>query len=217
MIQFNLLPDVKLEFIKARKLKRLVTLISIVAGAAGLFVMLLMLTTVDIVQKKAIRDANNDITTYSKQLKNISDLDKILTVQNQLNTLTDLHDKKVVASRLFSYISQVTPSQATISSLSVDFLVHTMTVSGGAPGLGVVNAYTDTLKATTYKTDAAGSTDKKAFSGIVLSSFGRATNGASYTITLTFDPIIFNNANTVTLTIPSGSTSNTSNLFQAGT
>lgn len=212
MVQFNLLPDVKLQYIKARRTKRLVTVISVVASAAALVVFLLMIVTVDVVQKKSLHDLNNDIGKYSKQLKSIPDLDKILTVQNQLNTLTGLHDQKVVSSRLFSYIGQVTPSQATISNLGIDFAANTMTLSGEAPSLDVVNGFTDTLKATTYTTDSTKN-PTKAFSNVVLSAFGRDTKGATYTITLGFDPAIFNGANKVTLSIPSGTSSNTSTLF----
>ena len=39
-------------------------------------------------RRKACSDADKDIKTYSDQLKAIPNIDKILTVQNQLNTLT---------------------------------------------------------------------------------------------------------------------------------
>jgi Tfp pilus assembly protein PilN len=214
MIQLNLLPDVKLQFIKARRTKRLVTVISVIATAAALVIFLVMFTTVHVVQKKSLSDLNKDITKYSKQLRSIPDLDKILTVQNQLNTLTGLHDDKAAATRLFGYISEVTPSQVTISKLDVDFTANTMSISGHAPALDVINSYTDTLKATQYKTDEAGSVKTNAFSSVVLASFGRDAQSATYTITLNFDHVIFDNANNVTLTVPSGTSSNTAKLFQ---
>src|SRR5882757_6261743 len=173
MVQFNLLPDVKQEFIKARRTKRMVTLIAVAASGAAVFVLLLMIVTVDVVQKKSIHDLNSDIGKYSKQLKAVPDLNKILTVQNQLNTLTSLHDQKVVTSRLFGYVAQVTPAQASISKLSVDYTANTMNITGEAPTLDVVNSFTDTLKNTTYTLDKSGKGSTSAFSKIVLSSFGR--------------------------------------------
>jgi len=214
MIQFNLLPDVKQEFVKARRTNRLVTLVSIGVSGVSLFLLLLMLVTVDIVQKKSMSDLNGDITKYSHQLKAVPDLDKILTVQNQLNTLTGLHDQKVVSSRLFGYISQITPTQASISSLNIDFTAHTMTVNGEAPSIAVINTFTDTLKSTTYKTDAAGSQATKAFTSVVLSSFGRDSKGATYNITFNFDPAIFDSAHNVTLTVPSTTSGAQQLLFQ---
>ena len=95
MIQFNLLPDVKLEFIKARRLKRLVVMGSVGFSALALFILILVLVSVDVVQKKSLHDLNKDIQSNSTQLKSIPDLDKILTVQNQLGTLTSLHDHDI--------------------------------------------------------------------------------------------------------------------------
>lgn len=213
MIQFNLLPDVKLEYVKTQRTKRLLTLLSFVASAAGIAILLVAIVTVDVVQKKSLSDENNDIARYSAQLKSTPNLNRMLTVQNQLNTLTTLHEQKPVTSRLFSYISQVTPSQATLNTLSLDYSTDTLTVGGTAPSLDVVSTYTDTLKATVYSV-TGGNSNVHAFSNVVLSSFGRDQNGATFTITCTFDPTIFNTDDNVTITVPQSNGSNQSNVFQ---
>lgn len=215
MVQFNLLPNVKLEYVKAQRTKRLLTAVSLLVSAAALVVLLLMLTLVDVVQKKSLHDLNNDVSKYSTQLKNVPDLDKILTVQNQLGTLTSLHDQKPVASRLFSYISKVTPTEADLNKLTVDFTANTMIIGGTAPSLDTVSTYTDTLKATHYTTDSQP-TPKNAFSSVVLSSFGRDDKNATFTITLNFDPAIFNTTNKVQLTVPSTAKAQASGVFGAG-
>jgi hypothetical protein len=214
MVQFNLLPDVKLQFVKARRTKYLLTLISVVVAVVSLAIFLLAFLSVNVVQKKSLSDLNKDISKYSSQLKSTNDLDKILTVQNQLGTLTSLHDQKPVASRLFTYIAQVTPSQASLNKLTVDFTAHTMTLGGTAPALDVISTYTDTLKATTYK--VSGGTSMKAFSNVVLSSFGRDDKGANFTITLSFDPVIFDTKNDVKLTVLNNTVTDQSNTFQVG-
>lgn len=216
MIQFNLLPDVKLQYIKARRTQHMMTLISLAVIAVSLVVFVLMFTTVNIVQKKSLSDLKDDIQTSSKKLKDTKDLNQILTIQNQLNTLGGLHNDKVVASRLFTFLSQVTPEKASLNKLNVDFTANTLTVSGKAPSLDVVNTLTDTLKATTYLTSKAKESDTpaKAFSSVVLSSFGRDSTGAIYTVTLNFDPIIFDNADDVTLTVPEGANADPLTLFQ---
>jgi hypothetical protein len=211
MIQFNLLPDVKLEYVKSQRTKHLLTLVSIVVGIASLGVLAVSLFSVDVVQKKSLHDLDGDISRYSTQLKDVKDLDKILTVQNQLGTLTSLHDQKPVASRLFTYISQVTPQQADLDKLSLDFENGTITFGGSAPSLDVVSTYTNTLKSTTYKTDANGK--GHAFNNVVLSSFSRDDDGASFTITASFDPIIFQSQSTVTLTVPATADSSQSSVF----
>ena len=215
MVQFNLLPDVKLEYVRAKRTKYLVTFISIVVGIVAVVVFAISLFIVDVVQKKSLSDLNTDIHKYSTQLKSTKDLSKILTVQNQLNTLTQLHDTKPVASRLFDYITQVTPAQASLNKLTVDFGANTMTIGGTAPSLDAVSLYTDTLKATSYTTDA-NTTSAKAFSDVVLSNFGRNTTGATFTITLSFDPAIFKATNTVKLAVPNTTVPSSTNVFSAG-
>ncbi|HSX06142.1 MAG TPA: hypothetical protein VLG92_00290 [Candidatus Saccharimonadia bacterium] len=212
MVQFNLLPNVKLEYVKTQRTKRMLTLVSVVVSAAGLALLVLSLMTVDVVQKKSLHDLNKDITRYSIQLKSVKDLDKILTVQNQLSTLTGLHDQKPVTSRLFSYISQLTPANAGLSQLSIDFSANTLTIGGTAPTLDVVSTYTDTLKATTYKTSSS-TPSTHAFSNVVLSAFGRTDSGATFTVTTSFDPLIFNTANNVTLTVPQSAGASQSSVF----
>lgn len=215
MIQFNLLPEVKLEYVKAQHTKRLLTSVSVIVSLVALGVLLLAFVAVDGVQKKSLHDLNSDITKYSSQLKNFKDLDKILTVQNQLGTLTGLHDQKPVASRLFTYISQVTPAQADLNKLTVDFTANTLVVGGNAPSLDIISTYTDTLKATKYTLQGTSGM-KNAFSNVVLSNFGRNDKGASFTITLDFDPAIFNTKNTVTLTVPPTAGADQSSVFQEG-
>ena len=214
MIQFNLLPAVKLEYVKAQRTKHLLILISVVSSAVALLVLTLSIISVDVVQKKSLSDLNNDIGTYSRQLKSVKDLDKILTVQNQLTTLTSVHDQKPVASRLFDYISQITPAQASLNKLTVDFTTNTIIFGGTAPSQAVVSTYTDTLKATTYKTASAKGVP--AFSSVVLSSFARDDTGATFTITCSFDPLIFNSQNAVTLKVPASADADQSSVFAGG-
>ena len=219
MIQLNLLPDVKLQYLKARRTQRLVISVSMILIAASLFVFVLLIGTVDVFQKKNLHDLNNDINKYTNQLQNTPNLNKILTVQNQLQVLTSLHDQKPAASRLFDYLKQLTPSSASISQLNIDYTQHTITISGNANSLDIVNAFTDTLKFTTYKKGDGSSAN--AFSDVVLSQFSRGSSGATYTITSNFDPTIFDSASNVTLTVPNIISTRSiieqpSDLFQTG-
>lgn len=201
MIQINLLPDVKMQYLKVRRTQRLVTSVSILLIAASLFVFVLLIGTVDVFQKKTLSDLNGNITSYEHQLQNTPNLNKILTVQNQLQVLTSLHNEKPAATRLFGFLQQVTPSSVTISQFNIDYTQNTISITGNADTLDTVNDYTDTLKFTTYKKQD-GST-ANAFTSVVLAQFSRSSSGATYTITASFDPNIFNSANNVNLTVPS--------------
>jgi len=203
MIQFNLLPDVKLEYLKATRNKRLVLGTSLLVIAASLAVLILLLGIVHVFQKKNLSDLNNDIKTYTDQLQSTPDLSKILTVQNQLGVLPGLHDKKAVTSRLFGYLTQLTPRAATISQLNLDFTQNTIVITGNANSLDIVNTYVDTLKFTKFtKPGAEEGTSTNAFSEVVLSQFSRNNSGANYTITTKFDAAIFDSASDVKLNVP---------------
>jgi hypothetical protein len=189
-----------------------------IIAATAIFVVLLLV--VQVWQKKSISDLNTDIKKYSHELTGTDDLSKILTVQNQLKSLTALHDKKAVATRTFSYITQVTPEKANISKLDLDFALNTISISGSADSLETVNTYVDTLKFTTFKTTGDTATSGSAFTNVVLSNFGRTSTGATYTITAAFNPIIFSEDESVSLTVPQTTTTRSvteqpTDLFQS--
>ena len=205
MIQFNLLPDVKLEYRRTTRTKRSVMMIAVLVSGVSLGLMVLLFLVVNGVQRTHLSNLNDDIASLSKELEDTPDLDKVLTVQNQLNRLTELHDKKPVASRLSNYLTQVTPVDVTIAELNIDFANSTMTVKGAAPSLKQINAFADTLKFTDYNS-GEDSDQAKAFSNVVLKNFGRDAKGASYELELTFDPVIFSSAKDVKLSVPNTTT-----------
>lgn len=202
MIQFNLLPDIKIQYLKARRQKHLVMLSSTVVIIFSVTLVIVLVSIVFGLQKKNIADLSKDITANSTELKNTKNLDRMLTVQNQLNSLQALHDDKPVAGRLYKYITQLTPTSASIARMNVDFAKNTISVNGAADSLGTVNTFTDALKFATYHTEDAPKSEKKAFSAVVLSTFGRDAKSATYTIDAAFDPVLFSEKSEVTLTVP---------------
>jgi hypothetical protein len=207
MIQLNLLPDVKLDYIKAERTRRLVLSVSFIVTAVAV-VLLVLVLSVDLAQKKHLSDLNRDITSESSTLENKPQIAKILTVQNQLESLTALHAAKPAASRLLdTYLDEVTPTSVAINSFNIDFTQQTATITGTADSLTTINQYVDTLKFTTYTSNTV-TTATNAFSNVVLSSFGLNSDStdpsqaASYTITLSYDKNIFDTTQTVTLSVP---------------
>ncbi len=200
MIQFNLLPDVKQEFMKAERTKRLVVSVAALSTAVALGIFFLLLFTVNFVQKKNIEDLTADIKTNTSKIKSIPNIDRILTVQNQMGALESLHQKKAAASRLFTYLGQVTPSGVTISNTTADFTQNTLILTGNAPTINDVNTLVDTLKFTKYTDDEQDA--GKAFSHVVLGSFNVGEKSTSYTINLSFNPDIFVNTKKINLVVP---------------
>lgn len=216
MIQLNLLPDVKLEFIKAQRQKHLVMTVSIFTTIACVVIFLFLAVTALVWQKKSINDLTKDISASSADLTDTEELDKILTVQNQLSTLPGLHDQKVVSSRLFNVLQQVTPVNASIANLTVDFTANTMVIDGEAADIRSINAFVDGLKATQLTTKN-NTQARAAFSDVVLASFGRAED-ATYSVTLTFLPEIFSVTEEPTLAVGTATENSTGrpaeDLFQ---
>jgi Tfp pilus assembly protein PilN len=207
MIQFNLLPDVKLAFVKAQRTKRLVMGSAFIATASAFAIFVLLFTGVHVVQKVRISQLNGDIKDKTAELKENDDLDKVLTIQNQLSSLTGLHDQKVASSRTLAFVQQVTPSEVSINNLAVDFKENTMTITGLSPTLDRVNTFIDTLKYSKY-TRNENPEEKKAFSDVVLSQFGRSEVATTYTITLVYDPALFGPEVSNLLIVPKGVTTN---------
>lgn len=110
MIQLNLLPDVKKEFIRAQKQRNFVISISIVTVVASGVILVLLGSWVYGGQALIINDQTNKIDQKASQLQNVEDLDKYLTVQNQLSQLDELHQGKTVYSRLFGYLEALNPA-----------------------------------------------------------------------------------------------------------
>ena len=123
MIEINLIPDVKLELLKARRQQKLVISVSIIVAIASVGVVVLMAFYAFGVQSIAEALADNGIKDNTKKLEGVKDLSKTLTIQSQLNKLSSLQDEKHVTSRLFDIIGTIVPSgenQVKITRLSLD-------------------------------------------------------------------------------------------------
>lgn len=201
MIQFNLLPDVKLEYIRTRRMKRMVIGLGVIASAIALAIFISLFVVVNVVQKQHISNLNQDIEDGVAELQAVPDIDKVLTVQNQLNALPALHEQKPASSRVMTYIAQLTPAEASVSDVTVDFTQGTASIQGTATTLQTVNKFADTLKFTTYTTNE-NQDAQNAFSEVVLASFGVNEGGTSYELTLKFNPEIFDNTLDVKLNTP---------------
>jgi len=223
MIELNLLPDVKLEYIKAQRSRRLVISLSLLVSVAAV-VLLALLLSVNGLQKKHLSDLSKDITQQTATLKNEPQINKILTVQNQLASLAALHQTKPDAAKLADYLNQITPAEDSISNLGVDFINHTFQLQGATNSLSSVNKFVDTLKFTTY-TDSQNQTAQPAFSNVVLASFGVAgakdsPTAVNYSITFAYNPDIFDITLGAKLSVPTTTTTrsgldNPSDLFKA--
>lgn len=223
MIQFNLLPDIKLQYIKAKRIKRTVIVISFLVASISFAVFLFLFIIVRFDQPGHIKRVTEDIQESQAQLEKIPDLNKVLTIQNQLNELPGLHDSKPATGRLFTYITQVTPAEVSIGKTDLDFEENTIIFEGESNAISNINQFVDTLKFTKYQnTSEALDSEPRPFSDVVLAlEVSEGESSVKYTIELKFDPIIFDNNQSIKLVVDKNKTTTRSetekpdDVFQA--
>jgi Tfp pilus assembly protein PilN len=201
MIQFNLLPDVKVDYMKTQRTKRMVMIASLVSAAVSILI-LVVTFSYSVTQKRHLANLSSDIKSIKAELEGNSELTKILSVQNQLETLPALYDGRPAVNRLPIFIEQTTPVNIGLGKTSVDFSTSKFEITGSSDSLGSVNAYVDTLKFTKFKSDADTDTTTNAFKDVVLSKFGTKDGVSTFVITLTFDPLIFDETKKIELLVP---------------
>lgn len=164
MIEINLIPDVKLELLKARRQRRMIIsaaiLISIIAGA---IVVLLTLYAFG-VQTVADTLADNGIKDESQKLAKVKDLSKTLTIQNQLEQLSRSQSEKNVTSRLFDIISVTVPegkNAVTIKRLAFKSEDSMIDIEAEATnGYEALEVFKKTIAQTTFQYNVDGKAQK---------------------------------------------------------
>jgi hypothetical protein len=213
MIQLNLLPDLKKEFIKSQKTKSVVisTSILVTIGAVGLSVLLFIYVT--FLQQLQINLATDDIKQKESQLSSVTDINKYLTIQAQLAALPDLHNGKGSYSRLFEFLGIINPgppNNASLGNLQLSTLEKTIIVNGTTASFESLNVFVDTLKHAdaTFKRNNQGETiTEKMFTQVLVQTSGLAHIGAnnvvSFSIKTVYNPNVFDVQNTgVTAKVP---------------
>lgn len=206
MIQFNLLPDVKVEYMRTERVKRTVMMAAAAVSMIALLIFFILLILVKVVQPNHIDNLSQDIKSSSDSLRDTKNLDKILTIQNQLNALPAIHATKPDTTRIFTYLAQFTPADIKISSINVDFAQKTINISGNAPSAVAANQFADTLKQTQYivltdETTESEAPKSPAFTR-VYSALPISGGKITYSIDLTYDEALFDNKKNIKLSIP---------------
>lgn len=195
MIQINLLPSIKAEYVKAQRTKRTVITVSIIAIGVSLGIVGILASIAFGAQQLQLSNLQKDIEKSEQNIKSVPDLDKILTIQNQLVALTPLHDAKPVMSRLFTYLQQTTPDSVKLEKYTVDNADYTIKLEGEAPALELVNKYVDTLKFTEVAQNEENAQKVNAFSEVVLNNFSKSEQGYTFSISLKYNDQLFSSAN----------------------
>lgn len=161
MIEINLIPDVKQELLKAQSARNYVISGAIITGivSVGIVVILVVILGGQALTNTVVDGSVKDL---NKKLQSESDLSKILTIQNQLALLSDMHKSKNIDSRLFPLLDAINPSapnNVTISNVKVDAEAKTIVIEGQATNMyEAAEAFKKTIVGTTLQyRDADGS------------------------------------------------------------
>ncbi len=201
MITLNLLPDIKKDYLKANRTKSIFVMVAFFVSAGAIAVVILVALYVLGVQKLQISNSQGSIDQSIKTLTETEDLDKVVTIQNQLEALPSLHEGTTAASRLFNYLKVITPNEVSLNSVQIDYVEYSVEIKGTGEDFRAVNTFVDILKNAgfTYK-DSNGST--LAFSSVVLGAIN-ADDTASFRVELNYTPEIFDpNIEGMKLSVP---------------
>lgn len=204
MIELNLLPDVKKEFIKAQRTRNTVIsgaiLVSLIAGG----IVALLATSVYLGQGLMIGNLKKQITDNHRTLASKQEINKYLAIQGQLEALDKAAGQRSVYGRILDALpalNPAAPNNVTLYDFSMTKTDSSATMSGEANNFEAVNNFKNTLeKAVVSYTDNSGQKQQTALFPTVSSGIPALTqvNGksvASFTFTLAFSPEVFDPLN----------------------
>ena len=192
MIRLNLLPDIKREYVRTRRIEaRVVTLaiIASIAAIAGVVALSLWVYGAQTLQKNLL---NSSIEKRMSELKAKKDINKYVTVQNQLKHIDSLHSNKVIISRVFDVLSKLNPkapNNITISDLTIDTTNTIMSFEGQVANYTALETFRDTLKNAKLQHQVEGETGSNSenlFSNVVIVSQAIAKDQATQQDYVTF-------------------------------
>lgn len=205
MIEINLIPDIKQDYLKAKRARTVVASGAILVGIVSVAIVVLLSVYLFGVQTLRSSIADGEIDKKSNQLKAIPDLGNMLTIQNQLSNLTDLHKNKNIDSRLIALLQEVNPAdpnQVIYSQVSVDTEEGTIHIEGQADNAFVAaDAFKKTIQATKFQFRENGEGDSEtrpvALDGEVIianQSYGENAAGKKvlrFSIDFSYDKALF--------------------------
>lgn len=198
MIQVNLLPDVKRDYLHAQQMKHTFIIGSVLITMAVLVALGLLFAYVSFVQPRHQANLQSDIDEGIAELKEVEDAVKIVTVQGVLEQIPAVQDKKMITSKLFDRLLSFTPRDVSYNDVQLDLAANTLSLSGRTTTLERANALANNLKSAkfNYKQGDAAS-EIRPFTSVVFSSLGKSEqsdgsgSSVSFKISFQIDPVLF--------------------------
>lgn len=134
MIQINLVPEVKLNLIKAQRHRRLIISGVTVAIVAAVSITVLLGVYVFLIQKIQIASGADNIDTQHAEFMKIEDIYESVTIANQIANIDTTHESKNMTSRIFDVLavasSKGTDNSVSVTTIDVDTEQQIITITG---------------------------------------------------------------------------------------
>lgn len=164
MIEINLIPDVKLELLKARTQRKMVISASILVALIAGGLVVLMVVYAFGVQTVADTLADNGIKDEYKKLQQVDDLGKTLTIQKQLDTISSTQSDKAISSRLFDLVSATVPqgkNAVSIKRIALNAEDSTISIEAEATnGYEALEVFKKTIEQTKFRYTVDGKAEE---------------------------------------------------------
>lgn len=139
MINVNLLPDSRLARIKAAKRQRSIATLAALAIVAGVAVPIVLII-VWAGQRGILVLTQRSIDRQVSELRAIENLDHILSVQNKLNTLPDINQRRLYNATFLALLPKLLPQGVSLTEISITES-NTVRVAGKAPSTSLIEDF----------------------------------------------------------------------------
>lgn len=220
MIQLNLLPDIKIQYQKARRTQAKVVSGAILVSLVSVGAVVLAVMWVYGIQGIHRSQLEKGIEKKYAELSAIKDVDKYVTVQSQLENISGLHAQKTIMSRTFDVMAKLNPkapNNVRISTLNIDTATNTMMIDGQTDSYTGLETFRDTLRnaSLSYTTTGEdGMVTEPLFTPetvtILTQGVGKTNEGkaiVSFKISVEYNPKVFaRDSENVQVTVPNKET-----------
>ena len=217
MIQLNLLPDVKKEFLQARATRRKAISLSIIVSMVSVGI-LVLLGMVLLGQKAATAMLTSQIKSKAEELAAVENIDEYLTIQAQLAEIDGLHASKLNSSRLTQILPRLNPAHPNsvrFSSVALETETTAINFQGGVRSVSALTTFKDTLinaqlSYTVGDSDSNEKVNEPLFSSVDITEYGysaqneNANARVGFTIVAVYNPKLFDTtAKNIAVSVPS--------------
>jgi Tfp pilus assembly protein PilN len=171
MFKINLVPEVKQEQIKLKKINFTVTTVAIVVAAVVVIVSLILLSYI-VARKAQISSINKETDKINGELVAYKDLEQtVITLEGGLTDIKQIITGGPKWSKFFTELEKVTPGDVQLTSLKVDGNSITMDVV--AKDVKSIDRFIKSFS--NYKID-----DKNLFSDVLVSGYEKKESSVTF-------------------------------------